>query len=1650
MANFVGSSDSLLLFTEGSWGVVVDSEVNVVVASGASNVLVTSRKWTASDELNEEAAELAELNLSALVASAQGASSKYTIPKSVQTEAKKAIEWRKEEKRGGTDVGMNTARTLAKGGQIGLEKVRHIAKYFPRHEVDKQGKGWKVSEDGFPSNGRIAWALWGGDAAWRWASAIVEREDKKALTADGYGLTEYPAAGPELESFEYEQDAAPEFICRVNLDGSGMDRLYKTDIDGQTYLWDDGRWDDLGLIAPNIWEYDAMLDGTDSYRDVSHIAIDPESAIVIAARLYMDPHTPVRIEDINEHEAELAARAIEEIDWELIDQVLTAAADPAAPATDGVYTPDERSENASQQVRNASGQFAKAGSRVVVGGDTTNGRGEIVGMNGDTQMITVALDNGRTVDVAGNLVDDEPAATATPATDATEATPIDVSGILGEPRTPINRATAQLPGTLPAMTSKDLGDMLANWPAWVKSQRDSFSPLDNPAKVGVKSANSKDTGEAGAKLKQVTGKDVELDAYNHPLLNKWLNQKDTSGYTPNKLWYNPLTAAGAKPEGLVSPKTSDVKPIYMAIVDPDDARAVLALVSLVPASSMSNAPMTYVRKQGEWVRDPKTLTDLNSATPPSVIPLDSENLDDVLKQVDETQGVTASLALTVLFGDALTAAGGLDRNRGNAEKLRRYWTKGEGAAKIRWGQGGDWKRCVRLLSKHMGVRAKGYCQLRHKEALGYYTATHAKMDRAKNNSIATPGEDDDLSMIEFTEVTREDMQMPLDSIVADVDDFEDGWEPDAEIIVILSDPEALDEEEFALIAAGGLDRNRGKAEQLRKYWTVGKGGAKIRWGTGGDWTRCVRQLTKYMGARSKGYCALRHKEMNGMWPGDQRNQEASIIASAAGFKTSDQIIEASELRAKVLEIKAAAGLIASADVEGSYTGAAFSIPLVIPEDLESGDGRKFKKGAIELRELPLPLLWQLKTGGGHDGSVVVGRIDHMERTEDGIGNAYGVFDTGTYGREAERLVREGFLRGVSADMDRFEAQEEAVEEAASDDDDKSIKKDKIVINKARVMAVTIVPKPAFQECKITLVDNEEGSQEDPMVTDGVYIEDVDPNEAEAIVASGMIANAIPTAPPVVWFENPKLNQPTPLTVTDDGKVFGHIAAWHIDHIGMPNGTKPPRSRSNYAYFHTGVCRTEEGSDIPVGQLTLAGGHASITADAAAAVKHYDDTASAIADVHAGEDAYGIWVAGALRPGTTPEQIRTLRASAPSGDWRPVRGSLELVAVCQVNVPGFPIARAMVAGGQVTALVAAGAHAMAKLRSNPIAELSARLAQLEAPQREALIAAAEAAKAKFAELRPIQADAYGFVDNESPAEGIYEEVESHLVKNLEQLLADIVAFSFRVQGYHWNVKGSDFAQYHALFGGIYADVHGSIDPMAESILKQGYDAPFNITTFATMSPLGTSNLETADCCSMAYDLYEANQYLVSSLKNAFAVADAANEQGVADFIAGRIDAHQTWAWQLKASSVPTGLGTLENESTEEPYQMVFSALQEQGLLELQGLTASAADDRIERIEEFAAMLELASFTEEQRKELAKKGQALKDGSYPIRNEADLKNAIRAIGRANKGNRAAVKRHILKRAKALGATKLIPASWSAMTASVEELQERIANFSAELEN
>lgn len=188
----------------------------------------------------------------------------------------------------------------------------------------------------------------------------------------------------------------------------------------------------------------------------------------------------------------------------------------------------------------------------------------------------------------------------------------------------------------------------------------------------------------------------------------------------------------------------------------------------------------------------------------------------------------------------------------------------------------------------------------------------------------------------------------------------------------------------------------------------------------------------------------------------------------------------------------------------------------------------------------------------------------------------------------------------------------------------------------------------------------------------------------------LLASAAEKTPPTGWFGDQKLNAPTPLTITDCGHVYGHLALWGTCHIGVQGECMtPPPSASNYAYFATGMRRTSEG-DVPVGQITIGTGHAKDGLSPAATLAHYDNTGTAVADVVAGEDKHGIWVSGATRD-INEDVVDTLRAATLSGDWRRIRGSYELVGALGVNVPGFPVprTRAGFEAGEQVSLVAAG-------------------------------------------------------------------------------------------------------------------------------------------------------------------------------------------------------------------------------------------------------------------------------------------------------------------------------------------------------------------------
>lgn len=207
---------------------------------------------------------------------------------------------------------------------------------------------------------------------------------------------------------------------------------------------------------------------------------------------------------------------------------------------------------------------------------------------------------------------------------------------------------------------------------------------------------------------------------------------------------------------------------------------------------------------------------------------------------------------------------------------------------------------------------------------------------------------------------------------------------------------------------------------------------------------------------------------------------------------------------------------------------------------------------------------------------------------------------------------------------------------------------------------------------------------------GLYDHLADALDDDAIKAPFSLTACATNRPPSAWFTDPQLTGPTPITITPDGYVYGHIGLHGQKHRGFSGDVFIPRSRSAYREFLLGGTVTAEGTIIPTGKITLGGGHAADSLAARPATEHYDDVSTTVAVVSAGDDRFGVWIAGALKSGVTDQQIDDLLQSPPSGDWRVDQlGNLELIGVHSVNVPGFAVYRINVDAttGDVYSLVA---------------------------------------------------------------------------------------------------------------------------------------------------------------------------------------------------------------------------------------------------------------------------------------------------------------------------------------------------------------------------
>ena len=375
--------------------------------------------------------------------------------------------------------------------------------------------------------------------------------------------------------------------------------------------------------------------------------------------------------------------------------------------------------------------------------------------------------------------------------------------------------------------------------------------------------------------------------------------------------------------------------------------------------------------------------------------------------------------------------------------------------------------------------------------------------------------------------------------------------------------------------------------------------------------------------------------------------------------------------------------------------------VLVVEGVPTGDGRQFASGSLtwpevgETVSLELPLGWMYERAHGGmstDKVALVGRIDTITRKGNEL-HGTGLIDLDSHwGREAARLMgtREdpGFLAGVSIDADDPEdprglnieyvfpdscALEEMPDDEPLPGEEMALEcmmPEMEIYHSGRIRAATLVDIPAYVEARLYL---DEPVPEAPAI------------EAEAVdmpLMASSFTMTIPDLPPVAWFEEPR-DEPEigAITITVDGRMFGYLAPAQVAHRGIRDKrVTVPMGNVDYGIWMNRVTLADDGSGsytrVATGPITMDCGHAAASPRVVGAARreHYDNSCSIVATVRVGENSRGVWIAGAVLPDVTPDQIRRMMACQLSGDWGPHRekpGKRELAGALLVPVPGFP-------------------------------------------------------------------------------------------------------------------------------------------------------------------------------------------------------------------------------------------------------------------------------------------------------------------------------------------------------------------------------------------
>jgi hypothetical protein len=604
--------------------------------------------------------------------------------------------------------------------------------------------------------------------------------------------------------------------------------------------------------------------------------------------------------------------------------------------------------------------------------------------------------------------------------------------------------------------------------------------------------------------------------------------------------------------------------------------------------------------------------------------------------------------------DLLTAAGDAP--------LRDHWVRGEGAARIRWGTPGDFDRCVRQLAEHVRD-PEGLCAEYHHEAVGKWPgekSNHAALadeGRALEDVVVLP----DGPVVETMPVTFELGEHW--HAVANWEDVSTG------LRVFLLDALDWREPPFAFHWQWKSSAHGGTPETVHVGSTTRVErdaiGRVHTWGTLDLEDEFGLRYARRLARRTERWVSIGLDEsfkeydieyvyhqpdvanLDDLNGDDLEVEEMRIgrgrIAELTGVSVPAQaeaVIEPSpQLLEEIMALTAAGGDVVNAV---PADGGAVTLELAVDDTIHTATVTP--EGAAELAAaLRMPPV----DGEALDINDGGGGVLNLSRDGDDF-----YLDLGP---EAA-ILAEADLPGLADAIDAaLGVAPEPLEEV-----------------------VEVVEPPVMSTRPATLKVG------DRSLAARVVGPTVEVPGVEVVVASGATevhTITIPNVPPAEWFAEPTDVTPEgALTITDDGRVFGYLAPTGVAHRSFRNRrVEVPMGNVDYGRWMGGEAIVAGGGRVVAGPITFECGHCDPSGprDSGKRMEHYDNTCSVAAKAAIGENRHGVWIAGALEPGVSAEQVSRMLACRLSGDWAPhpeKQGMREFVAALLVPVPGFAMGR----------------------------------------------------------------------------------------------------------------------------------------------------------------------------------------------------------------------------------------------------------------------------------------------------------------------------------------------------------------------------------------